>query len=382
MPKPVEYQAHVTLICHNCMLNSHFLTQLLEFILKKFAFAAVAAAAMVAGQAHAQSSVTVFGVADIGYVHTSADGTSGTVSRSQLASDGNTSSRLGFRGTEDLGSGLKAGFWLEGALAIDQPGSLTFARRSTVELSGSFGEVRLGRDYVPTFTNLTVAYHPFGTNGLGNAGQLFYPVAAGGTTSSTHVRSNNGINYFSPTVAGFQANVMYAFGEHLSNEGATKQNDTYVGGRISYANGPLNLSLATGKTKFATGDYTQSNFAANYQLGDAKLMYLWGENKVGVTKTSNNLVGVQYKVSETGEVRAAYTALKASGFASTAGVGDASQVTIGYVHNLSKRTALYTNYSVVDNKGTGKQFTVGGGDKTTVAGGNSTGYEMGVRHSF
>ncbi|MBD8049504.1 porin [Limnohabitans sp. JUR4] len=333
--------------------------------------------AIACGQAHAQSSVTIFGVADIGYVHTSANGTAGSVSRSQLASDGNTSSRLGFRGTEDLRGGMKAGFWLEGALAIDQPGSLTLQRRSTVELSGSFGEVRLGRDYVPTFTNLTVAYHPFGTNGVGNAGQLFYPVAAGGTTSSTHVRSNNGINYFSPNVAGYQANVMYAFGEHLSNEGATKQNDTYVGGRVSYANGPLNLSAATGKTKFATGDYTQSNFAANYQLGAAKLMYLWGENKVGVTKTTSNLVGVQYKVSGTGEVRAAYTDLKAVGVAN-----DATQMTVGYVHNLSKRTALYTNYSVVDNKGTGKQFVVGGGDKTTVAGGNTTGYEFGVRHSF
>lgn len=350
--------------------------------MKKFAFAAVAAAAMVAGQAQAQSSVTVFGVADIGYVHTSANGTSGNVSRDQLASDGNTSSRLGFRGTEDLGGGMKAGFWLEGALAIDSPGSLTLQRRSTVELSGSFGEIRLGRDYVPTFTNLTVAYHPFGTNGVGNAGQLFYPVSANGTSSSTHVRSNNGINYFTPNVAGFQANLMYAYGEKLSNAGATQNDDTYAGGRISYANGPLNLAVATGKTKYATGNYTQSNFAANYQLGAAKLMYLWGENKVGVTKTTSNMVGVQYKVSDTGEIRAAYTALKASGFVSTAGVDDASQATVGYVHNLSKRTALYTNYSVVDNKGTGKQFVVGGGDKATVAGGNSTGYEFGVRHSF
>lgn len=342
--------------------------------MKKFAFAAVAAAAMVAGQAQAQSSVTVFGVADIAATHTSAAG----VSKDQLLSDGNTSSRLGFRGKEDLGGGMKAGFWLEGALAIDSPGSLTLQRRSTVELSGSFGEVRLGRDYVPTFTNLTVAHHPFGTNGVGNAGQLFYPVAANGTTSSTHVRSNNGINYFSPNFGGVQVNVMYAFGEHLSNEGFKKNDDTYVGGRISYANGPLNLALATGKTKFATtGDYTQSNFAANYQLGAAKLMYLWGENKVGVTKTTSNMIGVQYKVSETGEIRAAYTDLKAVGVAN-----DATQMAIGYVHNLSKRTALYTTYSVVDNKGTGTKFIVGDGNAVTAAGANSTGYQFGVRHSF
>jgi len=122
------------------------------------ATASIALAAVASAQA--QSSVTVFGVADIGYVHTSASG----VSKNQLASDGNTSSRLGFRGTEDLGGGMKAGFWLEGALAIDSPATLSLTRRSTVELMGNFGEIRLGRDYVPTFTNLTVANHPFGAN--------------------------------------------------------------------------------------------------------------------------------------------------------------------------------------------------------------------------
>jgi predicted porin len=347
-----------------------------EFPLKKIAMASAALLALV--NAQAQSTVTVFGVADIGYVHTSASG----VTKNQLASDGNTSSRLGFRGTEDLGGGMKASFWVEGALAIDSPTALTLARRSTVELSGAFGEIRLGRDYVPTFTSLTVSSHPFGTNGVGNAGQLFYPVAAGGTTSSTHVRSSNGINYFTPKVGGFQANLMYGLGEKLSNAGATKNDDTYLGVRVSYSDGPLNLAYATGKTEYATGDYTQSNLAANYQMGPAKLMYLWGENKVGTTKTTSNMIGTQYKVSETGEVRASYTALKASGFAVGSDVGDASQVTIGYVHNLSKRTALYTNYSVVDNKGVGKKFVVGDGNGVTTAGGNSTGYQFGVRHSF
>lgn len=344
--------------------------------MKNIAIVSIALAAVASAQA--QSSVTVFGVADIGYVHTSASG----VSKNQLASDGNTSSRLGFRGTEDLGGGMKAGFWLEGALAIDSPATLSLTRRSTVELMGNFGEIRLGRDYVPTFTNLTVANHPFGTNGLGNAGQMYYPVAAGGTTSSTHVRSNNGINYFSPNMGGFQANLMYAFGEKPSDAGATKNNDTYMGGRVSYGNGPLNLAYATGKTQYATGDYKQSNFAANYQMGPAKLMFLWGENKVGVTKTTSNLIGTQYMVSEAGQVRASYTVLKASGFSAGSGVDDASQVAIGYLHNLSKRTAVYANYSVVDNKGAGKQFVVGGGNGVSTPGGNSTGYEMGVRHSF
>ncbi len=365
--------------------------------MKKFAFAAVAAAALVAGQAQAQSSVTIFGVADIGYLSTSVSG----VKQQQITNDLNTSSRLGFRGAEDLGGGLKASFWFEAAMTPQNgtsggtsttnkdsvnPGGLTFGRRSTVELSGSFGEVRLGRDYTPTFTNLTVAHHPFGTNGLGNAGQMYYPLkgtSVGGTSAQTNVRASNGINYFSPNFSGVQVNVMYATNNQADNLGAVGDDGKYMGGRISYGNGPLNVALATGKTKYATGDYTQSNFAANYQLGAAKLMYLWGENKVGVTKTTSNLVGVQYQVSETGEIRAGYTMLKASGFAASAGVDDATQAVIGYVHNLSKRTALFTNYSVLDNKGLGKQFVVGGGDKSALtAGGSSTGYEFGIRHSF
>jgi hypothetical protein len=55
---------------------------------------------------------------------------------------------------------------------------------------------------------------------------------------------------------------------------------------------------------------------------------------------------------------------------------------VGYVHNLSKRTALFTNYSKVSNSGTGKQFAVGSGISVTTPGGSSTGYEFGVRHSF
>jgi len=359
--------------------------------LKKIALAAALAAGF-AGMAQAQSSVTVFGVVDLGVTHTTA---SGNGSLDQLSTDQNTSSRLGFRGTEDLGGGMKASFWLEAAITPDSgvggstsvdnkssanPGALTFGRRSTLELSGSMGEIRLGRDYVPTFTNLTVAHHPFGTNGVGNAGQLFYPVAAGGTTARTNVRASNGINYFSPVMNGFQLNAMYAMGEQLSNAGATKNDGNYAGARLSYGNGPLNMAYASGKTNYATGNYTQSNFAANYVLGNAKLMYLWGENKVGTTKTTSNMVGVQYKVSATGEVRAGYTALKATGQA--ASVGDANQIAVGYVHNLSKRTALYTTYSTVENKGAGKQFVVGGGQAIVTPGGKSTGLDLGIRHSF
>lgn len=350
---------------------------------------AIAALASLSNVALAQSSVETFGILDIGVLSARASG-SGSINT--VNTDGNSSSRLGFRGKEDLGGGLNANFWLEAAVNPDvgtgggtstnnkdsvNSGGLTFARRSTVGLSGNWGELRLGRDYVPSFSNLTVSMHPFGTNGVGNAGQLFYPVNAGGTSVRTNVRASNSVGYILPNMGGVYGQLMYATGEQASNAaGGTSKDGNHVGGRIGYAAGPLNVAFATGKTNYATGDYTQTNLAANYQFGPAKLMYLWGQNKVGVTKTTANMIGTQYAVGQ-GEVRFAYTTLKAENVAN-----DANQFAIGYLHNLSKRTALYTNYSQVKNKGTGKQFSVGGGNAVTDAGGSSSGLEVGIRHSF
>lgn len=354
----------------------------------------VAALTSVTSVAHAQANVEIFGLLDIGYLHTSADGNG---SASSINTDGNTSSRLGFRGTEDLGGGLKAAFWLEssvspdsgvggstsldnksgGASGINGSAGLTFGRRSTVSLIGGFGELRLGRDYVPSFNNLTVSMHPFGTNGVGNAGQLFYQVNTGGTTARTNVRASNSVGYFLPAnLGGFTGHFMYAIGEQPSNAGATADDGKYVGARVGYRAGNLNMAIATGTTQYATGDFKQTNFAINYQFGPAKLMYLWGKNEVGVTSTTANMVGTQYKLGS-GQLRFAYTTLKADKVAN-----DASQWAVGYVHDLSKRTALYANYSQLTNDGTGTRFTVGGGNNTTSPGGGATGYEFGVRHSF
>lgn len=359
--------------------------------MRKFSVLAIALAAASVAQAQSASGPQLFGVIDLGYLNVRADGTG---SSSQVGTDGNTSSRLGVRGTEDLGGGLAAEYWLEAAVTPDSgvgggtsttnkdsvnPGGLTFGRRSTLGLKASWGEVRLGRDYVPSFNNLTVANHPFGTNGVGSAGQLFYPVAAGGTTARTNVRASNSVAYHLPrSLGGFNGTIMYAMGEQPSNAaGGTDKDGNHLGFRVGYGAGPLNAALASGKTKYATGDYTQTNFAINYKVGMAKLMYLWGQNKVGTTKTTANMLGAQVDVSAAGQVRLAYTWLTASGVAN-----DANQWALGYQHALSKRTALYTNYSRVHNKGTGTRFTVGGGLGVTTAGGDASGFEVGLRHSF
>src|SRR5262245_59230432 len=119
---------------------------------------ALAALTAFAGAASAQSTVTLFGVVDQAVFSAK----NGANSMKGLASNQLNSNRLGFRGVEDLGGGLRAGFWLESAMANDTGlagggnTGLDFQRRSTVSLMGGFGELRLGRDYDPSFWNYTV----------------------------------------------------------------------------------------------------------------------------------------------------------------------------------------------------------------------------------
>jgi predicted porin len=336
---------------------------------------------------HAQSNVQVFGVIDSGYTHLSSSG-SGSVNK--LGSDGNMSSRLGIRGTEDLGGGLKAGFWLEAAYESDtglggstsadniknQSGGFTFGRRSTVSLMGSWGEVRLGRDFVPGFSNLAVSgggYHAFGTNGVGSSAALFYP--ASGARGVTHVRASNSIAYHLPKMNGIFGTVMYAFGENAENN-----DGRVVGARLGYAKGPISMAVATTKTTNSLlGDLRQSNIGGSYDFGVAKVMFLLGENKAGLgdRKTRAWALGAHVPVGAAGQIRVSYGAVKATNIAN-----DANHFALGYVHNLSKRTALYGTLARVSNKDGGKAYSVGDGLAVTSAGGSATGYQIGIRHRF
>lgn len=344
-------------------------------------------AALAAASAPASAQVTVFGVIDMGLNHAAADG-AGSLKRAE--GDGNTSSRLGFRGVEDLGDGWRANFWIESAINVDvgtsgatstnnkdsvNTGGLTWGRRSTVGLQGPFGELRLGRDYVPSFANLTTAMHPFGTNGVGSAGHLFYPVNAGGTTVRTNVRASNSLGYFIPDNAlGVYGAAMVALGEQTPGT-ATAHDGNHRGARIGWRAGGFNIAAAAGRTTYATGDYTQSNVGLNYQWGPAKLMALWGRNQVGVTRTRAQMIGTQVAVGGVGEVRLHYTKLKAEAVAN-----DASHWAIGYVHDLSKRTSLYATYGRIDNDGTGTRFN--NGQSVLTPGGASRGADLGIKHAF
>jgi predicted porin len=296
-----------------------------------------------------------------------------------LAQDGNASSRLGFRGVEDLGGGLRAGFWLEGAISPDNGGtSLNFQRRSTVSLISGWGELRLGRDYTPTFWNWTV-FDPFGTNGLGAATNLAIAVdQVPGATYGTLVRANNSIGYFLPAMGGLYGQAMVAAGE---GEGGNK----FMGGRIGYAAGPFDVAASYGVTEATSSiDFNNWNIAGSWNFGFMKLSGFYSQIDAdnSLFDQENWFVGVWVPMG-------AWTFKGTWGNADrtqapgTAFKGNADQLAIGFTYDLSKRTALYGTYSQISNDD-GAAFRVYGASNALAQGANkdSMGYQFGVRHSF
>jgi len=343
------------------------------------ALAAVAAT----GAAFAQSTVTLFGVVDLAV--TSID--QGNDRITSVANEGQASNRIGFRGTEDLGGGMSAEFWLEAGFSGDTGagatgGALAFNRRSTLGLKGGFGEIRLGRDYTPTFWNHSV-YTVFGTNGLGNSVNTFNVLGSG---SGTTVRADNSISYFTPNISGFQGQLMVGM-----KEADVKNNaNDYTGVRVTYNKGPLSASLATASegSNIQTDNYKRTNLGATYDFGMAKVFFFHVNGKFGDLKNKQTALGVTAPVGP-GVAKLSY--LKASyNAAATAAAptsDDATHITVGYDYPLSKRTMVYGLYSRVSNDGAGTfsvNYTGSGAGALpgVTAGGSSSGFAVGIRHSF
>lgn len=335
----------------------------------------------VAGASFAQSSVTLFGIVDA----TIAYGRGSIAHRTQMLRGGLNSNRLGFRGVEDLGGGLSAQFWLESGMNVDDgtgqssntnnqvsgatpAGGLTFNRRSTVSLAGNWGEVRLGRDYVPQYWNQIVG-DPFGNVGVGAS--VNYIANISGVTNT---RASNMISYFSPKgLGGLAVQASHYRGENPSNV-ANADDGNGSGIRVVYEAGPLVVGAAWGRTEYATGDATQTNFAAAYDFRVVKVMATLNRDKTGDVKARGGVVGVSVPVGP-GEFKASYSQYRLDSAADP----EAKQFAVGYVHNLSKRTALYATYATLRNSG-GSSRSLNGG--ITAPNENASGFDLGVRHAF
>lgn len=337
---------------------------------------ALAALTAFAGVASAQSSVTLFGVVDLAARNVK-NGSAGSIK--SLVSGSNASSRFGFRGVEDLGGGLRAGFWVEGDVAADTGagGAALFGRRTTVSLMGGFGEIRLGRDYTPSFWN-HVVFDPFGFIGVGAIAPMLSTLGSGATTL---VRADNTIGYFLPALGGLYGQVQVAAGEGVTG-------NKYVGGRLGYAAGPINVAGGWGKT-YKTGpmtdDFTDMNVGASFNIGFMTLMAQASKRDYANRDQKTYLVGATVPMGA-GTFKASYIKTSGSFEAPLVNSLDATKMQVGYVYDLSKRTALYTHASRLNNDGNGTNgalFAIPGGPAAGFARGQtSTGYEFGVRHSF
>nr|WP_255501273.1 porin [Mitsuaria sp. WAJ17] len=305
-------------------------------MMKKIAL--VAALAAVSASAFAQSSVTLWGRANV----TVESQKVGTGDRKVVVQDNR--SRLGVKGQEDLGGGLKVSFALEHGLDLDtgkQTGGTFWNRESSVQLSGAFGAIRLGNwtngSYFATADYVSMHNHDTGTSD----DKLY---SGAGWTSV------NKVGYFTPNIDGFSGEITMHAGE-----GADKRAFDLSG---NYDQGPLHLGAGYSKQD------NQKQYAARalYELGEFTVGgYLQREDIAGATRNIWRLAGMYTMGASEFHVNFGGAGRSAAG-------AKANQFTLGYNYNLSKRTKVYGFFTKLDNKDNNA------GDLNSLA--------AGIRHNF
>lgn len=358
-----------------------------------FAPLALAAAATFAPPASAQSTVTLSGIADAGVRWV---GNDGVASAKSMVSGSNATSRFILRGTEDLGSGLSAGFHLEHGLNLTngtQASSTVgqfWDRRSTVSLmSKSLGEVRAGRDFVPSYSNWS-PFDPFSYVGAAGSNNLISatpqgPIrAAFGSNPNTTVRANDALQLLLPgALGGVEGGVLLApSGGGTVASGKNK----VIGARLGWAGGPLRVSAARTQTEnnlTTVGKFTDTAIGGTYDFGIVRVTAAWRRFDYADAEQTNLLLGATVPVGASGQVKLSWVKADFDGMVGTTDISanGASLLGLGYVHNLSKRTALYGTVSRINNEGV-LTLAVPGGTSGMTPGGTSKGFEVGIRHNF
>lgn len=373
-------------------------------------FMALALAGLASTSAFAQSNVTIYGVVDYGYVYrfdgrnlSNAGPTPN--SASQLNSGQAFSNRIGFKGTEDLGNGLKALFVLEQGFNLDtgteQVNGLAFARQSYAGLSGNFGLVIGGRMYTPYY-NFMTSLDPFVNGTVGRYSNAFTlaPTVSGGSLTNP-LRFDNAIAYTSPSFGGFS--VTGAFSNNVVGQEASASNaanNTAYALFGQYANGPIYVGanyhyIAGGSNPVDSviNDVQNFTLGGSYDFKVAKIMALWGWNEIdyaGAMSNVSNATFNNYMIGATvpfGKWAGKATYVYSDGNKSAG--GDAQQFAVGLDYNLSKRSTIYTAYSYINNDDKRMSGTGDAGQGGSYAAGNGygagvwqQGFQVGLTHRF
>ena len=376
---------------------------------------ALALSAFAASAAFAQSNVQIYGVVDYGYTYRhdildSAKNTGHAKTQGKIDSGLDLGNRLGFKGVEDIGNGLKAVFVLERGFALDTGADKGgFNRQAYVGLSGDWGTLAGGRIYTPYY-NLVSTIDPFGDGTVGQFSNIKGDALGDAAVLFNPVRVNNTIAYISPTWSGFNFTLAYSNNaldddgvKAVSNADGTTSTYYTNGGDNNVATVAENLTgdaylLGLTYHRINLGTVTGGKAVDNvslggtYDFGAVKVAAFWSWDKMSFkTADSTNISQNNFLLGAT--VPFGKHAVKAS-FNYSKGkseIGDAWQLALGYTYNLSKRTHFYATYAWIDNdeKQTNAQGVVTRqgrfgvtGDSSNSGGVYQQAFQLGISHRF
>ncbi|MGE0428814.1 MAG: porin [Hydrogenophaga sp.] len=372
---------------------------------------ALAALGAMAGAAHAQSNVTMYGVVDMfvgesttktnfGGVpfnavlpnNTTVGATVNTMVKNgmSLNSGGLSGSRWGLRGSEDLGGGLKANFQLESSISADTGASTGFTRTSKMGLSGGFGSIEMGRQYTQLFllmdsfdaqgtSSFSATNAIFGTSlqaAFGNIGVAIPGANAASMPQAPAVRWDNSLLYTSPNMGGFTGAVQYAFGEN-GTPGASAGRSIGLSAAYTIGSFAVQGVYETVKRPGAgAGSAKSTGLGASYDFGMAKVLGQFITQKDGYVnglKENGYVLSVAVPLGSAGSLNAGMGGENIKNATSGVKLAKTSSYGLEYRYDLSKRTTLYAGMTQVKTK---LAAPLPAGDTTDKL------YGFGMRHKF
>lgn len=317
----------------------------------------IALAAFAAVSSFAQSSVTIYGTVDVGFGGATANGVETVKFQQQSAY--NSTSKIGFKGTEDLGGGLKANFALEtGGITMEDGAAagLNFTRASWVGVEGAFGDVKMGR----ISSKAAQAMGQFDFNGTSGSSAFAYANLSAVTWYGSSRRSSQ--LQYTKALGAVTVHAANSFDNDSAAPAAGLTNKNRTTLAVTYANGPLAAAAVT-ETANTDAVGTRSAYAvgASYDLKTVKISATYNQRETEILGQGATIsvvaplgavnVGIQYANNSGSTVPATV-------------VKTATELFANYA--LSKRTYVYAD-------------SVFGGD---TAGGANKSYNLGVVHNF
>jgi predicted porin len=312
------------------------------------------------------SSVQMYGLVGLYVGRTERSG--GPAAVTQMGHGGLTTSYLGFRGSEDLGTGLKAIFSLEAFFRPDTgsfgrtPADPFFSRNSWVGFEGGFGRATFGRQTNPTYSNLATL-SAFGGSTVFSPLVLQTFIGTYGGAILGDTVWDNAIQYAAPKWGGLSASAIYSFGEVAGDSGRSN-----YGVHARYLNGPFSVAASVQHVEVPMAAPMTAQDAwiagATYDFKMAKLFGSIGHTSADGVKndTRTTSFGVRVPTGRTGAVMAEWARTKREAAVETT----RNTASVGYDYFLSKRTDLYAVYSR---------------DKLTSFDSANT-FAVGIRHTF